>query len=101
MLAGARGGRYRQFFSFTSAFCISFPRQSDNTWLLSRYAPLAAKLMRHGVNNIVDADANAERGVLFRILGIVGVLPGIAQIHVMADGHHEAAFVVVDAGPMR
>src|ERR1700678_2923267 len=57
--------------------------------------------MRHGVNDIVDANANPERGVFLWILGIVGMLPGIAQIHVVADSHHQAALVVVNTAPMR
>src|SRR5271170_2457846 len=57
-------------------------------------------LVRHRVRDVVDPDAESERGVLFRILGVVGVLPGIAQVHVVADGDHEAAFVVVDAAPV-
>src|ERR1700735_3419721 len=57
--------------------------------------------MRHGVNDIVDANANPERGVFLWILGIVGMLPGIAQIHVVANGHHQPALVVEDASPMR
>src|SRR5579862_6404874 len=58
-------------------------------------------LVSHRVNNVIDADANAERGILFRILRIVGVFPGIAQIHVVADGHHQASAVVVDSAPAR
>src|SRR5579862_1569403 len=29
------------------------------------------------------------------------MLPRIAQIHVVADGHHDAALVVIDAAPVR
>ena len=57
--------------------------------------------MRHGVNDVVNADADPERGVFLGIFGIVGVLPGIAEVHVVADGDHEPAFVVIDAAPMR
>ena len=35
-------------------------------------------LVRHGVNNIIHADTDAERGILLGIFGIVGILPGIA-----------------------
>ena len=36
-----------------------------------------------------------------RILRIVRMLPGIAQVHVEADGHHQPAFVVIDPAPVR
>ena len=29
------------------------------------------------------------------------MLPGIAQVHVEADGHHQASFVVIDSAPVR
>ena len=35
-------------------------------------------LVRHGVNYIIHADANAEVGKFGWIFGIVGVLPGVA-----------------------
>src|SRR5260221_272647 len=57
--------------------------------------------VRHGVDDIIHADADAEIGKLGWICRIVGVLPGIAQVHVVADGHHEPALVVVDAAPAR
>ena len=55
--------------------------------------------MRHRIVDVVHGYADAQGGELFGVLGIVGVLPGIAQIHVVADGDHEAALVVVDAAP--
>src|SRR5579864_196948 len=58
------------------------------------------RLMRHGVNYVVDADANPECGVLFWVVGGIGPLPGIAHIGIESHGHHEAAFIVIDSPPM-
>ncbi len=55
--------------------------------------------MRHGVDEVIHSDAHAERAVLFGVLRIIGVLPGIAQVHVVADGDHEPAFIVIYAAP--
>src|SRR5258708_2980510 len=57
--------------------------------------------VRHGVDDVIHADADSEIGKLGGIFRIVGVLPGVAQVHVVADGHHEPAFIVVDAAPAR
>src|SRR5438034_9916331 len=62
---------------------------------------LQACSVRHGVDDIIDADADSQLGELFRIARVIGVLPGVAQVHVVADGHHEASLVVVDAAPNR
>src|ERR1035437_4464607 len=55
--------------------------------------------VRHRINHVVDADPYAQRREFFQVLGIVRMLPGIAQVHVVADGHHQATVVVVDAAP--
>src|ERR1039457_5677469 len=56
--------------------------------------------VRHRVDDVIDADADAEGGEPFGVLRVVGVLPGIAQIHVVTDGDHQASVVVVDAAPV-
>src|SRR5450432_1512145 len=67
--------------------------------LMSGRVP-SVSLVRHRVDHVIDADADAERRVLLRVFGIVGMLPGIAQVHIVADGGHEAALIVIDASPM-
>src|SRR6185295_18857167 len=62
--------------------------------------PCRAWLVRHGVDDVVHADADAEGGVLGRIGGRVGPFPGISHIRLIGDGDHEAAAVVVDAAPL-
>ena len=57
--------------------------------------------VRHAVHDVVDADAKRHRRERLRILGIVGPFPGIAQMHVVADGHDDAALVVADGAPLR
>src|SRR5579884_1000759 len=58
-------------------------------------------LVRHRVDQIVEPDADAERGEALGILRVIGMLPGIAKVHVVADRDHQAAVVVVDAAPVR
>src|SRR5579885_2027792 len=48
----------------------------------------------HGINDVVDADANPEGRKFLVVLRVIGVFPRIAEIHVVADGHHQAAFVI-------
>ena len=59
------------------------------------------RLMRHRVDDVVQERAHRDGRELLRIRRRVGVLDGVAQVHVVADGHHHAPFVVVDAAPMR
>src|SRR5216684_3034834 len=47
--------------------------------------------VRHCVDHIVHADPKPERGILFRILRIVGMLPRIAKVHIVTYGDHQAS----------
>ena len=55
--------------------------------------------MRHGIHDVIGGDPQGGLRELFVILRVVGVFPGVAQVHVVADGDHESAMVVVDAAP--
>src|SRR5581483_11015985 len=57
--------------------------------------------MTHRVDQVIHPNSHAERGESFRILRIVGMLPRVAQIHVVAHGHHDPPLVVIDAAPAR
>lgn len=57
--------------------------------------------MGDGVEDVVDAEAVGKAGHIGGVFGHVGVLPGIADIHVVADGDEQAAFIVEDAAPLR
>src|SRR5690348_2920581 len=54
----------------------------------------------HGVRNVVQHDAKRQAGKFLGILGTVGPLPGITQVHVGANRHHDAAVVVADGTPL-
>src|ERR1700723_468939 len=41
------------------------------------------------VHEIIHRDAVGQRGPLFRIPRIVRPLPGVAQVHIVADHHHQ------------
>jgi hypothetical protein len=58
-------------------------------------------LVSHWVNNVVDADAEGQRGEGLRVSRIIGPLPGIAKVHVVAYGYLDAAFVIVNGTPSR
>src|ERR1039457_95473 len=53
--------------------------------------------MGHGVDDVVHADANAESGETRGVSGIVGVLPGIAEIVVVGHDGNQPALVVIYA----
>ena len=55
--------------------------------------------MGHGVDDVVDAYADAEIGEAEGVAGIVEPLPGVAEVGVLGDGDHDVALVVVDASP--
>src|SRR5690606_15490641 len=55
----------------------------------------------HGVDDVVDGEAVGHRRHRLRVTRIVSVFPGIAEVHVVVDHHHQPALVVVDATPAR
>src|ERR1700733_2762967 len=57
-------------------------------------------LVSHGVGNVVEDDAKSKSGKLFGVLRAVGPLPGVAEMHVGADGHHDASVVTADGAPL-
>src|SRR5881227_2489880 len=102
---------YKTAFSYTPMRYSS--RRSRSPWAPNalkitasarRMAPVALQfiiLVTHRVDHVIDRDAKAEIGVLDGIDGIVGVLPGVAEVHVMAHRDHDAAVVVEDRAPVR
>src|ERR1039458_3858732 len=69
-------------------------------WEAIHLIPVRAALMRHRVEHVVDADANSQGGIPFRVIRIVSPLPGIADVGLKRQGHHHASMIVVDAAPM-
>src|SRR6516225_9702006 len=55
--------------------------------------------MRHRVDDVINSNADAEGGEFFRVSGVVGVFPGVAEVHIVTDGGHDATVIVVDAAP--
>src|SRR4051812_3683931 len=80
----------------TSTRMVASCARSGNAARMAKTAPASPTSMTHCVDQVVDADANAERGEFFGVIGIVGVLPGIAEIQIVTDGDHEAAVIVID-----
>src|SRR5580704_12764783 len=60
----------------------------------------ARYLMRHGVGDVVEDDAKSKSGKLLRVLRAVRPLPGVTEMHVGADRHHDAPVVVADGAPL-
>jgi len=49
----------------------------------------------HGIDDVVDANPEAQGGILFRILRVVRMLPEVATLHAGAKRGHEPAILVV------
>src|SRR6202034_200559 len=60
-----------------------------------------ARLVRHAIHDVIEPHAKCHRCERLWISWIVGPLPGVAQVHVVADCDHDAAFVVADRAPLR
>jgi hypothetical protein len=56
--------------------------------------------MGHGVKHVVHTKFVSLCGHCDWIVGIVGMLPGIAHIHIEIDGDHEMALIIVDPAPV-
>src|SRR5580704_11330162 len=56
--------------------------------------------MSHGVGYVVEDDAKSKSGKLLGVLRAIGPLPGVAEMHVSADGHHDAPVVAADGAPL-
>src|ERR1700674_2392646 len=57
--------------------------------------------MRHSIDDVIDSDAIRETRGALGIHGTIGPFPGITHIRVMANRHHQAAFIITDAAPSR
>src|SRR5579862_3628288 len=61
---------------------------------------LPARLVRHAIHDVIEPHAKSHGSEIFRISRIVRPFPGVAQVHVVADGDHHAAFVVANGPPL-
>ena len=57
--------------------------------------------MRHAIDDVIESDAKGHRGKSLRVIRVVGPLPCVAQVHVVANGDDDAALVVADGAPFR
>src|SRR5215472_11075214 len=64
-----------------------------------RSAAETTSLVRHGVNEIVQAIAVGKRRHMFRILGSIGVFPRVSYVRVVVDRDDHPAFTVVHGAP--
>src|SRR5437870_1904787 len=73
-------------------------RDSSGYEFLGKFCTLLHSV-GHRVRKVVDADANSQRSKFLRITRLIGILPGVAEIHVMADRHLYPTLVIVYAAP--
>src|SRR5579863_9509455 len=57
-------------------------------------------LMGHSVDDVVQPHAKSHRREGFRVVRIVGPFPRVAEMHVVADGHDDSAFVISYGAPL-
>src|SRR5690242_1151874 len=74
---------------------------AQKVWHITEYFHATRDLVREVVNEVIHPDAVGQRRQVLRIAGIVGMLPGIAQVHVAADGNDDAAFLIGNGAPQR
>jgi hypothetical protein len=55
--------------------------------------------MRHAVENVVKPHAECHGCEGFRVIWVVGPLPCITQVHVVADGDNYAPLIIADGTP--
>src|SRR5207249_4045163 len=56
-------------------------------------------LVGHRIRNVVEDDAKRKSRKLFGVLRLVSVFPGVAEMHVVADRHHDAPVLVTNGPP--
>src|SRR5258708_3307479 len=67
----------------------------------TRLHRLSKGSMGHGVYHVIPSKPYRQVRKLLRIPRRVGPFPRVADVGIEADGHHDAAFVVVDPFPLR
>ena len=56
--------------------------------------------MGHGVKHVVHAKFVSLCGHCDRIVGVVGMFPGVAHIHIEIDGDHQMSLIIVNPAPV-
>src|ERR1700674_3547140 len=57
-------------------------------------------LVGHRVSDVIEDDAKSKSRKLLGVLRLIGVFPGVAEMHVVADRHHDAPMLVADGPPL-
>src|SRR5579871_4750594 len=57
-------------------------------------------LVGHRIGDVVQHDAERQTGKLLRVFRFVGMLPCVAEMHVVTDGHHDAAVRIANGAPL-
>src|SRR4029077_14604870 len=47
--------------------------------------------MGHGIDDEIHPHANSKKGILLRVARVIGQLPGVSEVVIEGDGHHDAA----------
>src|SRR4051794_33966143 len=87
----------------TSAFSRK-PDSASGWWMwrwISRKKSSLRELVRHRVDNVIRRNPERQRRELFVVSRVIRPLPGIAQIHVVADRHCQTVVLVVNTSPAR
>src|SRR5205085_1146821 len=56
--------------------------------------------VRHRVDKVINERAHRLGGVFLRVIRVVRMLDGVAQVHVVANRDHQPAIVGIDASQM-
>ena len=67
----------------------------------ARIVARSSQSVRPPVHDVINPHPESQRGKLLRIAGIVRPFPGVAEVHIVADGHHDASSVVAYRAPFR
>src|ERR1700674_1491317 len=57
-------------------------------------------LVGHRVSDVIEDDAKRKSRKLLGVLRLIGVFPGVAEMHVVTDRHHNAPMAVADRTPL-
>src|ERR1700730_3105171 len=63
--------------------------------------PRVTESVRHRIDDVIDSQPVGQRGKSLRVTRIVGMFPCVADMHVMADRHHDPPFIVANRPPLR
>src|ERR1700730_12602174 len=57
-------------------------------------------LVGHRVDNVIEDDAKSQSRKLLGVLRLIGVFPGVAEMHIVANRYHDASVLIADGPPL-